>query len=253
MYAAERQQAIATRARVDGRVDVTSLAEILDVTTETIRRDLIALERRGVVRRVHGGAIPIERLGFEPAMSTRETVLISEKEAIAKRALDELPDEGAILLDAGTTTLQLARLLPIDREITVVTNSLPHATALMHQPNLTVHIVGGRIRSRTLAAVDEAAQAFLRDVFVDVAFIGSNGISVERGLTTPDRSEAAIKRAFIRSARRTIVLADHTKFGTDHFSAFGSLSDVDVIITDSGLDRQMRSDIEEAGTEVVIA
>ena len=253
MYAAERQQAIAALARQDGRVEVTALAETLDVTTETIRRDLIALERRGLLVRVHGGAIPVDRLGYEPAVAVRDSVLTTEKEAIAKRALEEIPDEGSILLDAGTTTLRIAQLLPVDRELTVVTNSLPHATLLAAMPNVTLHFVGGRIRPRTLAAVDEAAQHFLEDVFGDVAFIGANGISVQRGLTTPDRSEAAVKRAFIRAARRTVVVADHTKFGTNHFSSFGSLADVDAIITDSGIDRRLVADLEEAGPEVVIA
>ncbi len=253
MYAAERQQAIAAQARADGRVEVTALAESLDVTTETIRRDLMALERRGLLRRVHGGAIPVERLGYEPAVATRDAVLVAEKESIAKRALDEIPEEGSVLLDAGTTTLRIATLLPVDRELTVVTNSLPHATLLAAFPNVTLHFVGGRIRQRTLAAVDEAAQAFVADVFCDVAFIGANGISVARGLTTPDRSEAAIKRAFIGAARRTVVVADHTKFGSDHFSSFGTLDDVDVIITDSGLDSHVATEIEQAGPEVVLA
>lgn len=253
MYATERQRAIASLARQDGRVEVASLAESLDVTTETIRRDLIALERRGLLVRVHGGAIPVDRLGYEPAVAVRDSVLTAEKEAIAKRALEEIPEEGSILLDAGTTTLRIAQLLPVDRELTVVTNSLPHATILAALPNVTLHFVGGRIRPRTLAAVDEAAQAFLQDVFGDVAFIGANGISVQRGLTTPDRSEAAVKRAFIHAARRTVVVADHTKFGTNHFSSFGTLADVDAIITDAGIDPRLVTDLEEAGPEVVIA
>src|SRR5690349_24923011 len=105
MYAEERQQEIVQRTRAEGRVDVVTLADTFGVTAETIRRDLTVLERAGVLRRVHGGAIPVERLGFEPAVDTREQVATSEKEAIAKAALNELPVDGAIALDAGTTTL----------------------------------------------------------------------------------------------------------------------------------------------------
>lgn len=253
MYAEERQRAIALRARQDGRVDVTGLASELDVTTETIRRDLMALERRGLLRRVHGGAIPVERLGFEPEVATREGLLTAEKEAIAKRAIEELPEEGSILLDAGTTTLRVAQLIPLERELTIVTNSLPHATLLAALPRVTLHVVGGRLRQRTLATVDEAAQAFVHGIFVDLAIVGTNGISVARGLTTPDRSEAAIKRAFIGSARRAICVADHTKFGVDHFGSFSDLSDLDTIITDSGLDPALIEEIEAAGTRLVIA
>jgi DeoR family fructose operon transcriptional repressor len=107
MYAEERQQEILRRARAEGRVDVVGLAEALGVTSETIRRDLTVLERAGVLRRVHGGAIPIERLGFEPAVAARDTVMTAEKERIAKAAVPDLPEGAPIILDAGTTTGRL--------------------------------------------------------------------------------------------------------------------------------------------------
>src|SRR3954463_2059999 len=124
MYAEERQRHIAVAARAAGRVDVAELSAELEVTTETIRRDLSVLERHGVLRRVHGGAIPVERLGFEPTLSVRETVMTEEKERIARAALAELPEAGTILLDAGSTTARLADALPVDRELTVVTHSV---------------------------------------------------------------------------------------------------------------------------------
>jgi DeoR family fructose operon transcriptional repressor len=253
VYAEERQSAIVSRARTDGRVEVASLAESLGVTTETVRRDLTALERAGVLRRVHGGAIPVERLGFEPAIDTREQVATSEKEAIAKAALNELPVDGAIALDAGTTTLRLAEAIPADRELTVVTNGLPIATALATRPNLTVHLVPGRVRSRTLATVGEASVAFLRDLYVDVAFLGTNGFSSGRGFTTPDAAEAATKRALMASAGRSVVLADSSKHGVDHFAAFAAVEDVDLLITDAGLDAGKVSGLEAAGLQVVRA
>lgn len=253
MYAEERQQLIVDRARKAGRVDVGALAEQFDVTAETIRRDLTALERQGLLRRVHGGAIPIERLGFEPALATRDATSSTEKDRIAKAALAELPTEGAILLDAGTTTARLAEALPADRELTVVTNALPIAITLATRPHITVHLLGGRVRGRTMATVDAWAARLLADTFVDVAFMGANGISVERGLTTPDVAEAEVKRAMIASARRTVVLADHTKVGVDHFARFGAISDVDVLVTDSGIDGELALDLDSAGVRVVQA
>jgi DeoR family fructose operon transcriptional repressor len=253
MYAEERHQLIVKRARTDGRVDVATLAAQFDVTTETVRRDLTALERQGLLRRVHGGAIPVERLGFEPGLASRDAAQAGEKERIAKAALSELPADGVVLLDAGTTTARLAEILPTDRELTVLTNALPVATTLSMRPHLTVHLVGGRLRSRTLAAVDDWALRQLADVYVDVAFIGTNGISPERGLTTPDPGEAAVKRAMIAAARRTVVLADHTKVGVDHFARFGTLDQVDVLITDSGVDEELAGQLEGAGVRVVRA
>jgi DeoR family fructose operon transcriptional repressor len=253
MYAEERQAQIATLARQEGRVEVASLAEHFGVTTETIRRDLTALERHGALRRVHGGAIPLERLGFEPRLETRDAVMTSEKERIAKAALAELPDEGAILIDAGSTTIRFAEAIPNDRELTVVTDALNIAVRLAPRPNLTVLVLGGRVRARTLAAVDVWALDLLGNVFVDVAFMATNGVSVERGLTTPDPTEAAIKRAMIGAARRVVLLADHTKAGNDHLIRFGDLADVDTLITDTGLNAELSSDIEAAGVRVVRA
>lgn len=253
MYAEERQRWIVEQARADGRVEVAALAEELSVTTETIRRDLTTLERHALLRRVHGGAIPIERLGFEPALAARVGVLAAEKERIARLALQELPEEGAILLDAGTTTARLADALPADRELVVVTNSLPIAMSLSVRPNLTVLLLGGKVRGRTQAAVDAWALQALADSYVDVAFVGTNGISIERGLTTPDTTESAVKRAMIRAARRSVVLADHTKVGQDHLSRFAGLDEVDRLITDSGLDRLVADELGASGLKVLLA
>lgn len=230
-----------------------ALADDLGVTSETIRRDLTVLERAGVLRRVHGGAIPIERLGFEPGLAARDAVMTGEKERIAKAALATLPQEGAVIIDAGTTTGRLAAVLPTDRELTVVVNAPPLAVALASRPNLTVIMLGGRVRGRTLATVDDLALRPLEHLFVDVAFMATNGCTPEHGLTTPDPAEAAVKRAMVRAARRAVLLADHTKFSQDYMARFAELSDIDVIYSDTGLDRGLAAELEAAGPEVVRA
>jgi DeoR family fructose operon transcriptional repressor len=206
-----------------------------------------------MLRRVHGGAIPVERIGFEPALSARDTVLTAEKERIAKVALAEVPEDGAIILDAGTTTARLAQALPIDRELTVVVNSPAIAAILGPRPNLNVLVLGGRVRGKTLATVDDWALRPLADLYVDVAFMGTNGCSVERGLTTPDPAEAAVKRAMIGAARRAVLLADHTKIGNDYLARFGSLADLDLLITDDGFNDELVMDVEAAGVRVIRA
>ena len=253
MYAEERQREILLLARADGRVDVVALAATYGVTTETVRRDLTVLERAGQVRRVHGGAIPVERLGFEPTLSDRAVVMTAEKERIAKAALAELPEDGAILLDAGSTTQMLAQAIPADRELVVVVNSPILATMLAARPGLTVIMIGGRVRGRTMATVDDSGLQPLDSLHVDVAFMATNGLSTERGLTTPDPAEAGMKRAMIASARRTVLLADHTKIGNDYLARFGTIDDVDLLLTDSGLDLAVAEELELSGLRLVRA
>lgn len=253
MYAEERQREILRRARAEGRVDVVKLAEELSVTSETIRRDLTVLDRAGVIRRVHGGAMPVERLGFEPALAARDAVMTAEKERIAKAAMVELPAEGAVIIDAGSTTERLARILPADRELTVVVNAPPLATLLAARTNITVIMLGGRVRPRTLATVDDWNLRLLSQLHVDVAFMGTNGLTLECGFTTPDPAEAAVKRSMIGAARRALVLADHTKIGNNYLARFADIPDIDTVITDNGLDAAMADDLEQAGLRVVRA
>ena len=253
MYAPERQQEILRLAREGGRVDVLSLAEEFQVTAETIRRDLKGLDRAGLLRRVHGGAIPAGRLGFEPDLAERESTAADEKDRIAKAALAELPTDGTMILDAGSTVARLAGALPLEAMLTVVTHSLPIAARLADHPGIQLHLVGGRVRHRTRAAVDAWALRSYGEIRADILFVAANGFSAEHGLTTPDLAEAAVKRAAIRAARRVVLLADSSKHGQEHFARFGDLGDVDLLITDSGLSPEHATAMERGGTEVVRA
>ncbi|MEW2130618.1 DeoR/GlpR family DNA-binding transcription regulator [Streptomyces sp. NPDC005435] len=253
MYAPERQQAILRLAREGGRVDVLSLAEEFQVTAETIRRDLKALDRAGLVRRVHGGAIPSGRLDFEPDLTERESTAAGEKDRIAKAALAELPVDGTVILDAGTTVARLAAAIPLEASLTVVTHSLPIAARLADHPGIQLHLIGGRVRHRTRAAVDAWALRAYGEIRADVAFVAANGFSAEHGLTTPDLAESAVKRAAVAAARRVVLLADSAKHGQEHFARFAGLDEVDLLITDSGLSPDDAAAIERGGTEVVRA
>ncbi|MGC5584617.1 DeoR/GlpR family DNA-binding transcription regulator [Ornithinimicrobium sp. W1679] len=246
MYAQERQQHIAQLARAQGRVEVLALAQELGVTTETVRRDLTALERRGSVRRVHGGALPSDRLELEPTVQARQSHLAAEKRRIAARALDELPSDGTVLLDTGTTTGALAELLPTSTRLTVLTNSFAHAGVLGQLPQVDVLLLGGRVRRLTGAAVGPWARAALQDVCVDVAFLGANGVTPERGFTTPDQAEAEVKAAMVAAARRVVVLADASKVGEVHLHRFAELGQVDLLVTDTTLDDEHAQELRAA-------
>lgn len=253
MYAPERQSEIARRAREHGRVDVSELAATFHVTVETVRRDLTALERRGLLRRVHGGAVAVERLGLEPSVSEREVANTDEKEAIARAALAELDGVGTLILDGGTTTARLAANLPLDRELTVITHALPIASIVATRPNVTLHLVGGHVRGRTLVAVGAWATRALATLGADVVFLGANGISAERGVTTPDVAEAEVKYALTVAARRTVVLADHTKIGRDELVTVVRSDHIDTLITDSSAPADLLTDLETAGVTVTRA
>jgi DeoR family fructose operon transcriptional repressor len=202
---------------------------------------------------VHGGAIPAGRLDFEPDLAERESTAADEKDRIAKAALAELPIQGTVILDAGTTIARLAGIIPLEAELTVVTHSLPIAARLADHPGMQLHLVGGRVRHRTRAAVDAWALRAYGEIRADVVFVAANGFSAEHGLTTPDLAEAAVKRAAMTAARRVVLLADSAKHGQEHFARFGALSDVDLLITDSGLSPEDATAMERGGMEVVRA
>lgn len=252
MYAEERRSALIDFARVEGRITVTIAADRFHVTPETIRRDLEALDRQGVLRRVHGGAVLAESLNLgDRELSDRDTVAAAEKDRIASAALAELPEPGgSLILDAGTTTGRLARLLAAD--FVVITNSLPAAqTISVNRPHADVRIVGGRLRGITQAVVGNPGE--FHRLRVDVAFVGTNGISVAHGFSTPDLDEAAMKEAMVRAAERVVVLADSRKLGVETTVSFAPLSGTDVLITDTGITDAQHQRITEQGIEVVIA
>ncbi|HEX6248137.1 MAG TPA: DeoR/GlpR family DNA-binding transcription regulator [Nocardioidaceae bacterium] len=255
MYAEERRQAMADLIAQRGRLSVNELAEAYAVTTETVRRDLSMLERAGIIRRVHGGAVPAKALTvLETAVGERDLAQADQKDRIAKAALGLLPAPGGtVVLDAGTTTSRVATLLPQDLALTVFTNSVPIAACLAGVSNIDLHLLPGRVRRTTQAAVGEDTVAALDVLRADVVFLGTNGIDPELGLTTPDHSEAAAKRAMVHSGRSVVVLADSSKVRREHTVRFAELREVDVLVTDDGIDEVAIKAFEDLGVEVVVA
>ncbi|QNN52211.1 DeoR/GlpR family DNA-binding transcription regulator [Nocardioides mesophilus] len=255
MYAEERQQAIADLLSQRGRLSVNELADRFMVTTETVRRDLSTLERAGIVRRVHGGAIPAASLSvLELAVSERDLTHGERKDRVASAAVEFLPRAGgSLLLDAGTTTARLAGLLPLDVSFTVFTNAVPIASRLAGRGNVELHLLPGRVRRTTQAAVGEETVAALDRIRADIAFVGTNGLSLSHGLSTPDQSEAAAKHAMVCSAQRVVVLTDSSKIGHESTVRFADLSQIDVIITDDGISAEDQKSLTDIDIEVVVA
>jgi DeoR family transcriptional regulator, fructose operon transcriptional repressor len=263
VFAEERQQLISALVAERGRVSVTDLADRFSITTETVRRDLAALEVSGNLRRVHGGAVPSDRL------STREESILEravqrqvEKSRIANAALALIPEltTGSVLLDAGSTTETLADLLAQrtpsangNDELVVITHAIPIAGKLSSTQGIALQILGGRVRGLTQAAVGQSTVEAACKLRPDIAFVGANGIHATFGLSTPDPEEAAVKAAFVTSARRVVALADSSKLDAETLVQFATLKDVDTLITDSEPSAELAAALADAGVDVVIA
>ncbi|MET7634070.1 MULTISPECIES: DeoR/GlpR family DNA-binding transcription regulator [unclassified Streptomyces] len=264
LLAEQRRALILDEVRRRGGVRVNELTRKLSVSDMTVRRDLDALARQGVIEKVHGGAVPVvEASTHEPGFEVKSTLELTAKEDIARVAATMAVPGSAIALSGGTTTYALAQHLLDVPELTVVTNSVrvadvfhtaqrSAATGGPRAGAATVVLTGG-VRTPSDSLVGPVADQAIGSLHFDVLFLGVHGISVEAGLSTPNLAEAETNRRFVHSARRVVVVADHTKWGTVGLSSFATLEQVDTLVTDSGLSAQAREEIEEHLPGLVVA
>lgn len=237
MLAPERQSRILKELQQFEAIRVTDLAALLQVSEMTVRRDIEALDAKGLLRKIHGGATRLARFSaVEPGFASNADRQLDAKIAIAQRALTLVEPGMTVALTGGTTTYQLAMLLNGIDGLTVVTNSLKAAEALYQlQPaNGTKVIVTGGERTPSEALVGSVASAAIARLNTDICFMGIHGIDARRGLTSPNLVEAATNTAFVQAAARLVVLADHSKFNVRSLAAIAELSEVDTLITDDG-------------------
>lgn len=235
--AAQRTQEILQELLRTGKVTVGDLVQRLNVSAATIRRDLAELERRGLLRRNHGGAVSIEPALYEPfrnvsSFREQEEQLTSEKRRIGLAAAEIISDGETIALGAGTTTTQVARSLRHRKGITVLTNAVNIAMELSHQDNIKILLTGGVLSGSWFALVGPAAIQSVSEFFVDKAFIGVDGMHAEHGLTTNYPDQATIHRAMLQQARQKIVIADHRKIGVAATALIWPPNGIDLFITD---------------------
>jgi DeoR family transcriptional regulator, fructose operon transcriptional repressor len=246
----DRQHAIYMLALSQGSVDVADLARRYGVTTETIRRDLSDMQQRNLVRRVHGGAVPVERINFEPMLAARDVANAEEKLRIATKAVEEVPERGSVIIDSGSTAHRLADVFPVERDVHVVTNSLLTALTLSRRGLRDLTVLGGGVRTNTLAMLDDTTRAELENMAVDVLFISCDGLSFQHGLTTPYRAEHTIKRAMIERARRVVAMVDESKFGNMQMFSFAAFEEIDVLVTDTRTDPEAAAALAGHGITV---
>lgn len=254
MLAAMRQAKILDEVRRTGGVRVAHLAALLAVSDMTVRRDLDALDRKGLLSKVHGGATAMETTSaLEPTFEVASQREVWEKEVIAAHAATLVKPGMAVAITAGSTTWTLARHLGDIPDLTIVTNSLKVAEALndRHRRDLTVVLTGG-LRIPSDGLVGPIAVQAIRALHVDMVVMGVAGIDERAGLTTPNLLEAETNRAFVESARRLVVLADHTKWGAVGLAQFAPLDAVHTLLTDDRLPDEAAEVLSEQVSEVII-
>lgn len=232
LFPEEREKAIQDAVRVAGRQTVTELADAFNVTKATIRRDLARLEARGTIRRTHGGAVAVELISSESPLTERLLEHHVEKSGIGRRAAELVSDARVVLLDAGTTTLSVARFLRDRRELTVITNDPGIAIELARDGLVEVILLGGTLRKSTMALGGPLAKLTLGQLRADAAVLGMTAISSKDGMFTVNPVEAEVKNEMIKHANQTVIVADGSKLGRLATSFVGPCSAMDHLVTD---------------------
>jgi DeoR/GlpR family transcriptional regulator of sugar metabolism len=254
---ANRQRKILELIAQNGQVAVTDICSLFGVSEMTVRRDLSELDREGLLRRVHGGAMSSLGRSYEPPYPLRATENLRYKEAIGRAAAEMISDGESIAFDVGTTTLEIARSLEGKRNLTILTASLPIANEIVVnyslESDIRLILTGGVVRAGELSMIGEYASRLYADLHVDMAFMGIGGISLKDGLTEYNMEDALMKQALIRSANHVVVVVDSTKFGRTTFASVAPLSSIHSVITDLEAPSEMVEALRSLDIEVVIA
>jgi DeoR family fructose operon transcriptional repressor len=250
--AEERKLVIQEWLLKEGKVMVIPLSNYLEVSPETIRRDLLVLEKEGKLKRVYGGAIKPTYLNDEAPYILRQNIRSEEKRAIGQHAAELIQDGNTIIIDVGTTTLELAQAIQGKKRLTILTNSLPVATALLESISREVFtgrviILGGEANPEQRSISGTLCQQMMAQFHVDQAFLSVGGISLSSGITDFDFNEAAISRAFAAAAQEVIVLADHSKLGITTFAQMIPLEQADIIISSQEAPAEWSDEIDRSG------
>jgi len=243
----EKEQYVINLLIEDPTIGVSELAEYLSVSAVTMRSYLNGLSEKGYLYRVHGGAVPT----IHPAIVERDQVGQEQKRAIARAAAGLVLDGDTIMIEAGTTTAMIVRFLLGTRDVSVVTNNTLALAHARGNPGLRVHVVGGEFRPATESVVGPMALSFLERFHVSVAFVGTDGFSVSKGLTTHLVEGAEIVIRMAQQADRVVAVADSTKLGREGFVRVLPLDRLDTIITDDAIDPAAASEIRELGVELI--
>lgn len=252
MLAEERRQEILHLLDIKGSVHVTDLSKELNVTEETIRRDLDILNQRKLLKRTHGGAVPVEiNNKIELSFNIRQNKKIKEKKQIAAKTIELIEEGDTIFLDASSTSLFLAKEIKKINNITVITNSIRIIFELSNASNITIISTGGILRPNSLSFVGPLANETIQKYFADKLFTSCKGISIEHGATDSNELEIEVKKNMIHQAKKVIIISDSTKLNEVSLTQFASIEDIDTIITDDLIDKNIEKSFEKNGVVIL--
>ncbi len=249
----ERRAIIINQLEQNGKVDVRELSKMFSVSEVTVRNDLAQLEKKNVLIRARGGAIKMDPVGIDYHISEKDKINIKAKQLIGTKAAQFVKNGDTIMIDSGTTSMELARNLDANLELTVITNALNVANQFYKNDNIQVIIPGGMLRNKSFSLIGSAAEKSLRNYFCDKLFLGVDGLDIANGLSTPNIEEAHFNTTMIEMSHQIIVLADSSKIGKRSLAFICPISKIDILITDSGLTNEQKTALENIGVKVVIA
>ncbi len=249
-----RRSKILDELELKGQVAVSELSSMFNISEVTIRNDLGHLEKQNMLIRARGGAIKIKfhRMGIDPSIFDKQKEFLKEKKGIAKEAVKFIEEGDAVVLDSGTTTTEIAKNLENFRNLIVVTNALNIASILSEFEGINIFMPGGLLRKKSLSLAGVLADENFEKFYCDKLFLGVDGFDTTHGLSTPNSEEAHLNQIMIKMAKKVIVVADSSKFKRRCFAFISPISDVNVVITDSGIQEEDRIRLEKSGVEVII-
>lgn len=253
MPSEERHRIILNILENKGSVLVTELVSQFKVSEMTIRRDLVTLEHKRLLRRVHGGAVSDRGRSYEPPFLSRSTLGQEEKARIGKLAAELIHSGESIALDVGTTTLEVARNLVEKQNLTVITPCFPIASLLCDNPSIRLILTGGILRPTELSMIGHLAERVFEEFYVDKLILAAAGIDFETGLTEYNLEDTLVKRAMIRHAKQVILVADATKFNRVAFTAIAPVDVVNTVVTDKSIDLSIVAKLQELNIDVLLA
>jgi DeoR family transcriptional regulator of aga operon len=239
----ERRTKILELLERRGQITVGDLSRRFKTSEVTIRNDLKALHDRGLVRRAHGGAVKVTTVSMDPSLKIKAELHADEKRRIGAAAAEMINDGDSVILDSGSTTQQIARLIKHKKDLKVITNGLNIAMELFGAKDIQLIFLGGVIRQNSLSAVGHFAEDILDQLSADKVFLAVDACDLDFGLSTPNVEESQVNQAMARIARERILVADSSKFGKRSLSRIVSLSDIDVIVTDRALPAEIQTEL----------